>query len=74
MAELGKLLLFLGGTIMVIGAVLLLAARFNLPIGRLPGDIVVRGKHTVFYFPLVTSILLSIILSLVIWLFHRGGH
>jgi hypothetical protein len=73
MAELGKLLLFLGGIIVVIGAVLLVAARFNLPIGRLPGDIVVRGKHTVFYFPLATSILLSIILSLVIWLFSRGS-
>jgi hypothetical protein len=73
MAELGKLLLFLGGIIVVIGAVLLVASRFNLPIGRLPGDIVVRGKHTVFYFPLATSILLSIILSLVIWLFSRGS-
>lgn len=73
MAELGKLLLFLGGILVVIGAVLLLAGRFHLPFGRLPGDIVVRGKNTVFYFPLATSILLSIILSLVIWLFSRGS-
>lgn len=73
MAELGKLLLFLGGILVVIGAVLLLAGRFHLPLGRLPGDIVVRGKNTVFYFPLATSILLSIILSLVIWLFSRGS-
>ncbi len=72
MAELGKLLLLLGGIIVVIGAVLLLAGRFHLPIGRLPGDIVVRGKNTVFYFPLATSILLSIILSLLFWLFSRG--
>ncbi|HEX7286340.1 MAG TPA: DUF2905 domain-containing protein [Candidatus Angelobacter sp.] len=72
MAELGKLLLVLGGIIAVIGAVLLLAGRFHLPIGRLPGDIVVRGKNTVFYFPLATSVLISIILSLVLWLLRRG--
>jgi hypothetical protein len=50
------------------------AGRLNLPIGRLPGDIVYRGKNTVFYFPLATSILLSIILSLLFWLFGRGRH
>ncbi len=72
MADLGKLLLVLGGTIIVIGAVLLIAGRYHLPIGRLPGDFVVRGKHSVFYFPLATSIILSIILSLIVWLFSRG--
>jgi hypothetical protein len=72
MAELGKLLLIVGGIIVVIGAVLLLAGRFHLPIGRLPGDIVVRGKNTVFYFPLATSIIISIILSLILWFFNRG--
>jgi hypothetical protein len=72
MAELGKLLLIVGGIIVVIGAVLVIAGRFHLPIGRLPGDIVVRGKNTVFYFPLATSIVISIILSLVLWLFRRG--
>jgi hypothetical protein len=73
MAELGKLLLVVGGIIVVAGLVLLLAGRLNLPIGRLPGDIVYRGKHTAFYFPLATSILLSIILSLLLWLFNRGS-
>lgn len=73
MAELGKLLLILGGIIVVVGLVLIFAARFNLPIGRLPGDFVYRGKNTTFYFPLATSILLSIILSLIFWLFSRGG-
>jgi len=74
MADLGKLLLLLGGFIILIGAALMLAGRFNLPLGRLPGDIVYRGKNTSFYFPLATSILLSIVLSLVLWLigrFHR---
>ena len=72
MADIGKLLLVLGGIIIVIGAVLLLAGRFNLPIGRLPGDIVVRGKSTVLYFPLATSIILSVVLSLILWFLNRG--
>jgi hypothetical protein len=53
---------------------LFLAGRFHLPLGRLPGDIVVRGKHTVFYFPLATSLVVSIILSLILWLLNRGRH
>jgi hypothetical protein len=74
MADLGKLLLVLGGVIVLIGAVLLFAGPFNLPLGRLPGDITYRGKNTVVYFPLATSILVSIVLSLILWLFNRGRH
>jgi len=73
MADLGKLLLFLGGVIILIGAALLVAGRFHLPLGRLPGDFVIRGKHSVFYFPLATCIILSIVLSLIVWLFNRGA-
>jgi Protein of unknown function (DUF2905) len=72
MADLGKLLLVIGGLIAFIGVLLLFAGRLHLPLGRLPGDIVYRGKNTIFYFPLATSILLSIILSLIFWLFNRG--
>jgi len=72
MTELGKILLLLGSVIVLIGAVLLLAGRFNLPLGRLPGDITVRGKHTVFYFPIVTCLLISVVLSLIFWLIGRG--
>ena len=72
MTALGKLLLVLGGVIIVAGTVLLLAGRFNLPLGRLPGDIVYRGKNTVFYFPLTTCIIISVVLSLLFWLFGRG--
>ena len=72
MTDLGKLLLLLGAVIFVAGAVLLLAGRFHLPLGRLPGDIVYRGKNTTFYFPIVTCILISVVLSLVFWLFGRG--
>jgi ribose/xylose/arabinose/galactoside ABC-type transport system permease subunit len=71
MADLGKLLLVLGGMIILIGAVILLAGRFNLPLGRLPGDIAYRGKNTVFYFPIVTCIVISVVLSLLFWIFGR---
>jgi hypothetical protein len=74
MADLGKTLLVLGGIIILVGAALLLAGRFNLPLGRLPGDIVYRGKNSVFYFPIVTCILISVVLSLILWLFGRSRH
>ena len=72
MTDLGKLLLVLGGMIILVGGVLLLAGRFNVPLGRLPGDIVYRGKNTVFYFPLTTCIVITVVLSLLFWLFGRG--
>jgi len=73
MADLGKTLVVLGGIIILVGAALLLAGRFNLPLGRLPGDIVYRGKNTVFYFPIVTCIVISVVLSLIFWLLGRGS-
>ena len=66
MGDLGRMLIFVGGLLLVVGIILVLAGKVNLPIGRLPGDIVYRGKNTTFYFPLATSILLSVILSLVL--------
>jgi hypothetical protein len=69
--EIGKMLVFLGLVIVVAGLVVLLLGRTNLPIGRLPGDILYRGKHTTFYFPLATSILLSVVLSLVLYVVGR---
>jgi len=74
MVDLGKLLLVVGAVIILIGGVLLLAGRFNLPLGRLPGDITYRGKNTVVYFPLATSIIVSIVLSLILWLINRARH
>jgi Protein of unknown function (DUF2905) len=71
MISIGKLLLIFGGVIFLLGLVVLLAGRLNLPLGRLPGDILYRGKHTTFYFPLATSIVLSILLSLVFYLISR---
>jgi hypothetical protein len=72
MADLGKALLVLGGVIVLVGTALLLAGRFNLPLGRLPGDFVYRGKNTVFYFPLTTCIVISVVLSVLFWIFGRG--
>jgi hypothetical protein len=69
--DLGRMLVFLGGLLLVVGVVLIFAGKMNLPIGRLPGDIVYRGKHTTFYFPLVTCLLLSVILSLVLYFVNR---
>ena len=71
MSELGKILIFFGVLLAVLGLVLVLAGRANLPLGRLPGDITYRGKHTTVYFPIVTSIVLSIVLSLVLYLISR---
>lgn len=74
MSEIGRTLIILGVLIIAIGAVLMLLGRTNLPIGRLPGDILYRGKHTTFYFPLATSILLSVVLSLVLYLVGKIKH
>lgn len=71
MGDPGRMLVGIGGLILVLGLVLMLAGRINLPIGRLPGDIVVRGKNTTFYFPLMTSIVLSVLLSLVLYVVGR---
>lgn len=71
MTDLGKILIGVGALILVIGLGVLLLGRLNVPVGRLPGDIVYRGKHTTIYFPIVTSILLSIVLSLVFYFLGR---
>jgi Protein of unknown function (DUF2905) len=69
--DIGKMLVVLGLVVIVAGAVLMLAGRAHVPLGRLPGDIVYRGKNTTFYFPLATSIIVSVVLSLVLWLVGR---
>lgn len=71
MGDLGRMLVFIGGLLLVFGLILILAGKVNLPIGRLPGDIVYRDKHTTVFFPLMTSILLSVILSLVLYVVNR---
>jgi hypothetical protein len=70
-ADFGKALIFFGVVIAIVGVVVLASSRANLPIGRLPGDILYRGKNTTFYFPIVTCIVLSVVLSLVLWIVGR---
>jgi len=65
------MLVLLGGTIVIVGLALILLGRTNLPIGRLPGDIVYRGKNTAFYFPLATSILISVVLSILMYVIGK---
>lgn len=67
----GRLLIVLGLSIAAIGVVVLLLGKTGLPLGRLPGDFTWRGRNTTVYFPLGTSILLSIVLSLVFYLLSR---
>ena len=74
MTDIGKMVLFFGLVLAAIGLVLLLAGRTNLPIGRLPGDMIFRGKNTSFYFPLATSILLSVVLSLIFYVVGKIRH
>jgi hypothetical protein len=74
MSELGKLLVSMGLVVAAVGLLLMLFGRANLPLGRLPGDIVYRGKNTAFYFPLATSILLSVVLSLILYVIGRFRH
>ena len=74
MAEFGKILLSLGIVFVITGLALILLARTNLPLGRLPGDILYRGKNTTFYFPLATSIVVSVVLSVVLYLISRFRH
>ena len=71
MNDLGKLLVGLGLVLVIAGGLLLLLGRTGIPLGRLPGDISYRGKNLSVYFPLGTSILLSILLSLVFYLLSR---
>jgi hypothetical protein len=71
MTDLGKALVVAGGLLMAAGIVVMLLGKSHLPLGRLPGDIVYKGKNTVFYFPLATSILLSVALSVLLYLVSR---
>ena len=65
------MLVMLGVALVVIGGIVMLLGRTGLPLGRLPGDIVYRGKNTTFYFPLASSILISVVLSIVLFLIGR---
>lgn len=67
----GRILIVFGLVLVAVGVLLTIGERLPLRIGRLPGDILIRGKNTLFYFPLATSLLLSLLLTLVLWLVGR---
>jgi len=71
MGDLGKILIVLGAALVVAGAGLMLAGRLHVPLGKLPGDFVYRGKNTEVYFPLGTSIVVSIVLSVILYVISR---
>ncbi len=65
--EMGKMLLAVGVVLAAAGAVLLLGPKLPFRIGRLPGDIVYQGRSTTFYFPIVTCLLISVVVTAIIW-------
>ena len=67
--QLGKLLVIVGVLLIGVGLLLMAGARFSLfGLGRLPGDIVYKSKNVQFYFPIVTCVLLSLVLTLALWI------
>jgi Protein of unknown function (DUF2905) len=67
----GRAFIAIGVALLVLGILVTLGEKLPIRLGRLPGDIVIRGKNTTFYLPLVTSLLLSGLLSLLMWLIGR---
>jgi uncharacterized protein HemY len=71
MSGIGKLLVLFGVVLVAAGVGLMLLGRANVPLGRLPGDFLYRGKNTTVYFPLATSVVVSVVLSVVLYLVSR---
>jgi hypothetical protein len=67
----GRILILVGLALVVLGLIVIGADRAGIRLGRLPGDIRIEGKRGGFYFPIVTCILLSVLLSVIAWLFNR---
>jgi DUF2905 family protein len=68
---LGRALITLGVALVVLGVLVTFAGRLPFRLGRLPGDIYVHGKRSSFYFPLATCLVVSIVLSVLMWVFRR---
>ena len=70
LSDLGKILLVIGIAVVAAGALLLFGVRLPFRLGRLPGDIGYQGRHGSFYFPITTCIVLSLALTLLMWIIH----
>lgn len=68
-----KILIFCGAGLTLAGALLWLTVRYKFPLGRLPGDIYMHKNNFSFYFPITTCVLISVIISLVLWFMARRG-
>ena len=66
--ELGRSLVFFGALLILVGVFLYFGNKLPFRLGKLPGDIVHRGEHTTFYFPIVTCLVVSVMLSFLFWL------
>ncbi len=71
MQDIGKILIFVGVIISLLGVVFLFSDKFPFNLGRLPGDISYKNENFSFYFPITTSILLSLFISFLIYVFRR---
>jgi len=69
--SIGRILITIGLIVLILGVIVSLGERLPSRLGRVPGDIVIRGKNSAFYFPLVTCLLLSVVLSFIMWLIGR---
>jgi len=65
------MLIYAGLALLILGVLVPFGERLPIRFGRLPGDLVVRGKNTTFYFPVVTCLILSVVLTVLSWLFSR---
>lgn len=74
MFDIGRFLILLGLLLVVVGLVILALGRFHVPLGRLPGDMTWRGRGWTVSFPLATSVLLSVVLTLIFWIISRFRH
>ncbi|MGH9738040.1 MAG: DUF2905 domain-containing protein [Candidatus Acidiferrales bacterium] len=72
--ELGKLLLVIGAVIVVVGALLVSGVKMPSRLGHLPGDIGYQGRHSTFYFPIVTCLVVSVVLTLIFWIINFFRH
>jgi Protein of unknown function (DUF2905) len=74
-ADTGKMLVILGGVLVLVGLLFILGSKLSwLGLGHLPGDIRYKGRNTSFYFPLTTCILLSAVVTLILWLISHFTH
>lgn len=71
MSEFGRILMIIGVITIIIGFLLSFSDRLPFNLGRLPGDILIKKESFTFYFPLTTSILISVVLSLLFYLFGK---